>query len=142
MYPHQWKLRKVKAIPKKENSSEMGNYRLISLLSIPNRIYESIIAEGMHRHFTDGKTCEQSAQWDFVTGKSTEFLMLHLTEERRKALDEKKHLGIIFIDVKKAFDSLCHKTMALKLQACGISGNLYNLIIDYLMNRKQYDYRD
>ena len=70
-------------------------------------------------------------QWGFVKGKSTELLMLHPTEEWRKALGEKKHIGIIFIDFQKAFDSICHKTMALKLQACKISGNLYNSIIDY-----------
>ena len=28
--------------------------------------------------------------------------------------------------------------MALKLQACGTSENLYNLLINYLMNMKQY----
>lgn len=28
--------------------------------------------------------------------------------------------------------------MALKLQACGISGKLYNLILDYLSERKQF----
>ena len=62
-------------------------------------------------------------------------LMLHLTEVWRRALDETKVVGIIFIDFKKAFDSISHEIMALKLQACGISGSLYNLIMDYLMNR-------
>jgi len=42
-------------------------------------------------------------------------------------------VGILF----KTFDSICHKTMAFKLQASRISGNLYNLIID-LSGRKQY----
>ena len=40
----------------------------------------------------------------------------------RMALDEKKHIGVIFTDFKKAFDSICHKTIALTLQVCGISG--------------------
>ena len=47
-------------------------------------------------------------------------------------------MGILFIDFKKAFDSICHRTMALKLQACRISGNVYNLIVDYLSGRKQF----
>ena len=64
--------------------------------------------------------------------------MLHLTEAWRQELDKNRTVGILFIDFKKAFDSICHKTMAFKLQATGISGNLCNLIVDYLSGRKQY----
>ena len=65
--------------------------------------------------------------------------MLHLTElsmETRATVDKNRTVGILF----KAFDSICHKTInGLQiLQASGISGNLYNLIIDYLYGRKQY----
>ena len=42
------------------------------------------------------------------------------------------------MDFKKAFDSICHKTLALKLQANNICGNLFKLITDYLTDRKQY----
>ena len=45
---------------------------------------------------------------------------------------------MLFIDFKKAFDSVCHKTSALKLQANGISENLFRLITDYITDRKQY----
>ena len=51
-------------------------------------------------------------------------LMPHLTEEWRQELVKNRIVGVLFIDYKKAFDSICHKTMALKLQACGISGNV------------------
>ena len=64
--------------------------------------------------------------------------MLHLTEVWRQELDRNRIVGVLFIDFKKAFDSICHKTMALKLQACGISGNMYNLIVDSLSGRKQF----
>jgi len=64
--------------------------------------------------------------------------MLHLTEVWRQELDTNRIVGELFIDFKKAFDSICHKTMALKLQACGISGNVHILIVDYLSGRKQF----
>ena len=57
--------------------------------------------------------------------------MLYLTEVWRQEQDKNRIMGVLFIDFKNAFDSTCHKTMALTLQACGISGNVYKLIVDY-----------
>ena len=68
----------------------------------------------------------------------TKSLILHLTEKWKKALEENKVVGVLFIDFKKAFHSICHKTLELKLQAAGINGLLYDLITIYLTNRKQY----
>lgn len=136
-YPSQWKMSKVKAVPKKGNSSERGDFRPISLLSIPSKMYESIIGDHIDCHFVN-KGLSSENQWGFKPNRSTELLMLHLTEGWRQGLDRNRIVGVLFIDFKKAFDSICHKTMALKLQACGISGNVYNLIVDYLSGRKQF----
>ena len=46
-------------------------------------------------------------------------------------------MGILFIDFQKTFDSVCHQTLRVKMQACGISGNLYLWLADYLADRKQ-----
>ena len=64
--------------------------------------------------------------------------MLHLTELWRQEIDKNRTGGVLFIDFKKAFDFICLEAMALKFQACGLSGNLYNLIVDYLSGRKRY----
>ena len=55
--------------------------------------------------------------------------MLKLTERWKQDLDNGNVVGVLFIDFKKAFDSVCHKTLALKLQANGINGNLFKLSI-------------
>ena len=64
--------------------------------------------------------------------------MLKLTERWKQELDNGNVVGVLFIDCKKAFDSVCHKTLALKLQVNGISENLFKLITDYITDRKQY----
>ena len=64
--------------------------------------------------------------------------MLKLTERWKQELDSENVVGVLFIDLKKAFDSVCHNTLALKMQANGICGNLFKLITDYLTDRKQY----
>ena len=47
-------------------------------------------------------------------------------------------MGVIFIDFRKAFDTVNHKILSYKLQAVGISGDLYRLLLSYLENRAQY----
>ena len=131
-YPNTWKLSKVKTIFKKGSQLDRGNYRPISLLSIPGKVPENIIADEIDRHFLQNPGIYNEHQWGFKKGRSQELLMLHLTETWKEALDQEKTVGVLFIDFKKAFDSVCHKTLNIKMQACGISGNLLNWLNDYL----------
>ena len=66
--------------------------------------------------------------------------MLLLTETWKKALDLGKVVGVLFVDFRKAFDTVDHTILQQKLQAVGISGNLYDLLVDYLKNRHQFAY--
>ena len=43
----------------------------------------------------------------------------------------------VFIDFKKAFDSVCHDKLLIKLAAYGINGNLLGWINSFLSDRKQ-----
>ena len=61
-----------------------------------------------------------------------------MVEKWRKAADENKVIGIVFINIKKAFDSIPHKQLLFKLQRPGLSGNLLEWIQNYLANRLQY----
>ena len=53
-------------------------------------------------------------------------------------MDKGLIVGAIFLDFQKAFDSVSHDILGQKLQAVGISGDLYSWIISYLRKRKQY----
>ena len=43
----------------------------------------------------------------------------------------------VFLDISKAFDKVWHEGLIYKLQQNGISGELLNILIDFLSNRKQ-----
>ena len=52
------------------------------------------------------------------------------------ALDNKDNIDLIYIDSSKAFDSVSHKKLLLKLENYGINGNLLKWINSFLSNRR------
>ena len=76
-------------------------------------------------------------QWGFRPHRSTEDAIIHMTEKWREALDSGKVVSVLFIDFRKAFDSVSHKILLRKLRACDIAGDLHTYIHNYLQNRKQ-----
>ena len=77
-------------------------------------------------------------QWGFKKGVSPEMHLINMTETWREHIEQGKLIGVIFLDFRKAFDSVSHQTLLMKLQAAGVSGNLYELRRNYLQNRLQY----
>jgi hypothetical protein len=60
-----------------------------------------------------------------------------MTEDWRRALDDHQVVRIVFVDLKKAFDSISHAILLHKLQGLGISGDVWCWIADYLNDRAQ-----
>ena len=117
------KLHVFDVLTKKGNTLECGNYRPVSLLSIPGKLLESIICKQIDYHLNDNNLIS-NGQWGFRKGRSTEQLMLNMTEKWKQALDKGKVVSVIFVDFQKAFDSICKK-LSMKLHARGFSGNLH-----------------
>ena len=61
-----------------------------------------------------------------------------MAEKWRLALDERKSIGIIFIDFQKAFDRVSHQNLPQELQVSGLCGDSFDWIVNYLNNRHQF----
>ena len=136
-YPGPWKKARVLTAFKKGVQSEISNYRPQSMLSIPGKLLESQACKIIDDHL-DAHELLSDKQWGFRKGRSTEGLLMRLTENWKREIDDGKMVGVVFKDFKKAFDTVPHEVLSYKLQAVGITGNLRQWIMDYLSERTQY----
>ena len=76
---------------------------------------------------------------NLVLEKTTQLLMQLITQLNMLliTLNRKKHVTGIFLDLSKAFDTICHSKLLVKLQNYGIRVNCLELIKSYLSSRKQ-----
>ena len=77
-------------------------------------------------------------QYGFRKHHSTEYAALHVVDYLNYELDLKNTPINLYLDLSKAFDSLCHEILLSKLQHYGICDVAINLMKSSLENRKQY----
>ena len=78
--------------------------------------------------------CE--AQHGFVPGRSRMTQLLITLELRTEILDSGVYLDCIYLDFKRAFDSVPHEILLSKLDAYGLGGPLKAWTKDFLLDRK------
>ena len=134
-----WKTARLTPIFKKDDETECGNYRPVSLLSIPSKILESEVKDTLIRHIYKDNDLDSNRQWAHRSRYSTEYLLVHLTETWRRALDTRKVVAAAFIDFRKTFDSVPHATLLMKLRRdFGVTGTLLDWLRNYLNGRQQF----
>uniref|UniRef100_A0A8C6LUY9 Reverse transcriptase domain-containing protein n=1 Tax=Nothobranchius furzeri TaxID=105023 RepID=A0A8C6LUY9_NOTFU len=136
-FPNRMKIAKVIPLHKSGDKHIFSNYRPISLLSQFSKILEKLYIARLDRFLINEEILNDS-QYGFRTNHSTSMALMELTEEISEALDKKNHLISIFIDLKKAFDTVDHTILIKKLCKYGIKGMALKWITSYLTDRQQY----
>ena len=136
-YPESLKLAKIVAIYKGNDCTEPSNYRPIALLSNLNKIFEKVIYSRLSSFFEQEKFFYKK-QYGFRAGYSTEKAAIELIDQISSNINKNKVCGLLFIDLKKAFDSLRLETILDKASKAGIRGKAFDLIESYLKGRSQY----
>jgi len=132
----EWKTAKLTIVHKKDNEMERGNYRPLSILSIPSKILVSCVNDAIIDHVLNFDRLVTDSQWAYRKGYSTELLLVHLTETWRDAIDSGLVVGAAFVSFKKTFDCVDHDILLNKLQCqFGIRGLLLDWLTSYLISR-------
>ena len=134
--PSAWKHAEVTAIFKKGNKSDPGNYRPVSITSIICRILESFIRDTIQIHM-EKHNLYSKCQHGFRKRRSCTSQLLEVMEDFTSFMDNKQDFDVIYMDFKKAFDSVPHERLLVKLQGYGITGYLLQWIRSFLEGRTQ-----
>ena len=134
--PNLWKCANVTPIFKKGNKCEAGNYRPISLTSVVIKIFEKILKDNI-TSFLDNHNLILGTQHGFRNNRSCLTNLLEFYEHVFANYDERIPSDIIYLDFQKAFDTVPHKRLLIKLKAHGIGDQLCSWIENWLTNRKQ-----
>ena len=135
--PRQMKIAKVVPLYKSGNKSEFNNYRPVSLLPQFSKILEKLFDSRLQK-FIDKYKLLSNSQYGFRSKCSTSLALLELIESICSDLDEKKTTIGVFIDLKKAFDTINHDLLLRKLDFYGIRGSVNNWVKSYLEDREQF----
>ena len=123
IFPDIFKIAKVIPIFKSESRVLCNNYRPISLLSNISKLIEKLMHKRVYS-FLEQQNFFYNAQFGFRLSLSTNNALMSITENIQSQLDQNKFCTGVFVDLKKAFDTVDHEIL------------LKNCLIMELMNRK------
>ena len=117
-YPACFKVARVVPVFKAEDPTEFSNYRPVSVLPILSQIFEKVIKTRL-MNFLDRNKVIIPSQYGFRAGHSTAMALSDMVERIRGAWNRgNKALGI-FLDLKKAFDTVDHEILLEKFSTMG-----------------------
>ena len=135
--PSSWKDAHVSPIFKKGSKSLPCNYRPISLTSVVCKLLESLLRDALMSHMISNNLIS-TYQHGFVQGRSCTTQLLAVLESWTKILDEEGGcIDSIYLDFQKAFDTVPHRRLMMKLRSYGVEGDFSNWIEDFLRDRRQ-----
>ena len=130
--PGDWKVAKVIPIHKGGSRENATNYRPVSLTSII--LMEKIIRDKLVEHLVGNKLLS-AAQHGFRRRRSCLTNLLCFLDEVTGRLDRGEKVEVCYLDFQKAFDSVNHRLLLLKLDAYGVEQKVLNWVKAFLTNR-------
>ncbi|CAB3989406.1 Hypothetical predicted protein [Paramuricea clavata] len=136
IFPEDFKIAIISPIHKTGSKTNCDNYRPISVLSSVAKIYEKLVTEQLEIYLeTNHILAEQQA--GFRKNHSTQTSLLYITNQWLMNMDKGLLNGVIFLDLKKAFDCVDHNILLKKMHCYGIRGHTLAWFQSYLSSRIQ-----
>ena len=134
--PSDWRKANVKPIYKKGCKTDSLNYRPVSLTSVVCKVLEKVIKQKVVGHL-EGTNFFSRHQHGFRTGMSCLTQLLEYFSDIENSLDEGDCVDAVYLDCRKAFDTVPHHQLLEKIGAAGIGGEVKDWIGSFLEDRVQ-----
>ena len=136
VFPGVWKCAKVTALFKDGDKSLKDNYRPISILPTISKIIERSAHIQLSSFLEENRLLSQS-QFGFRLKRSTSTALIAFTDQVVESMDKGCATGTVFLDLRKAFDTVDHLLLNNKLKSPGIAGKSLEWFNSYLSGRVQ-----
>ena len=134
--PSDWLKACITAIFKKGDKSLPNNYRPVSITSIICKLMESIVKDKLVSYMVKNDLFSKN-QHGFVSRRECITNLLTCIEIWTNIMEDGDTVDVIYTDFAKAFDSVPHQRLIIKLETLGIKGRTLNWIKSFLSNRTQ-----
>ena len=133
--PRGWKDSIISPIYKKGKKSEPVNYRPVNLTSNVCKLMERVLKRSIEDHLE--KKVTKNSQHGFRPGRSPLTNLVEFGGKITEWVDEGRSVDVVYFDLSKAFDKVCHERLVVKLEAAGVCGLIQKWIREWLSERRQ-----
>ncbi|KAI8482827.1 hypothetical protein Bbelb_394890 [Branchiostoma belcheri] len=134
--PSEWKEAQISPVHKSGNCADVGNYRPVSVLSVTSKVMERLVCNQVTRYLTRCKLLT-SHQSGFRRHHSTATAVQKIVEDITSGFNGSKVTVALFLDLRKAFDTVNHDILLGKLKKLGFDSGAMDWFSSYLSERFQ-----
>ena len=135
-FPDDFKIGKVAPVFKSGDKEDLNNYRPISVLPTIARIFERLLYNQLYDYLTVNKLLGDE-QYGFRSLHSTAMALGKMSNQWLMDMDNGNLSAVVFLDIRKAFDTVDHTILLQELSCYGIQGDSVKRLESYLTNRMQ-----
>ncbi|PKU32528.1 rna-directed dna polymerase from mobile element jockey- hypothetical protein [Limosa lapponica baueri] len=134
--PKDWRKANVTPAFKRGKKEDPGNYRPVSLTSIPGKMMECLVLGIISKHVEEKKAI-RSSQHGFTKGKSCLTNLIAFYNGMTGWIDEGRVVDVVYLDFSKAFETVSHSIFISKLRKYGLDEWTVKWIENLLKDRAQ-----
>ena len=121
--PDSWKHATIIPFQKEGDTKDANNLRPISLLPLPDKILEKLVQKQLS-HYLENNNILDENQRGFRPKHSTTDSFVKLTENIYLAMNNREFTTVVYVDLRKAFDTVNHQILLKKLGKIGVCNNI------------------